>query len=331
MPRAFLVLFILALACAPVAALADAYSAAARMGRGINILSDDPIWHDRAKARFQARHFNAIHDGGFQTVRVVLHGFEHMDAANKVDPAWLAIVDWVIANARAAHLTVILDEHDHHVCGTNLAVCRTKLMAFWRQISERYKAQPDDVLFEILNEPNSALNAVLWNAYLADALAIIRASNPTRAVIVGPVEWNSPERLRDLALPAADGNIIVTVHYYTPMRFTHQGASWAPGMENLSGVLWGSDDDRARIAQDFDAIAGWSAAHHRPIFIGEFGAYDKGDMGSRVRWASAVARAAEAHRWPWAWWQFDSDFVAYDIPHNRWIEPIHRALVPAAR
>lgn len=328
MRRSVFTWFVLAVALAPFAAHADAFATAARMGRGVNILSDDPIWHDRAKARFQARHFAVIRAGGFQTVRVVLHGFEHMDSANRLDPVWLATVDWVIQNARAAHLMIILDEHDHHVCGTDLTVCHAKLMAFWRQMAARYKSQPDDVLFEILNEPNTKLTPGMWNGYYGEALGIIRMTNPTRTVIVGPGEWNNFDQLDKLVLPNADRNIIVAVHYYTPMRFTHQGASWAPGMENLSGVQWGSEDDRARIAQDFDAIAGWAAARRRPIFVGEFGAYEKGDMGSRVRWASAVARAAEAHRWPWAWWQFDSDFVVYDTAHDRWIEPIHKALVP---
>ena len=328
MRRAFAAL-LFAIACAAPAAHADGFATAARMGRGINILSDDPIWTDRAKARFQARHFAAIRAGGFSTVRVVLHGFEHMDASNRLDPNWLATVDWVIANARAAHLTIILDEHDHHVCGTDLTTCHIKLMAFWRQMAARYRDQPDDVLFEILNEPNSKLTPELWNGYYAEALAIIRTTNPTRTVIVGPGDWNNMDQLDRLVLPVADRNIIVTVHYYKPMRFTHQGASWAPGMENLSGVQWGSDEDKALVTLDFSAIAGWAAAHRRPIFVGEFGAYDKGDMASRARWASTVARAAEAHRWPWAWWQFDSDFVAYDTAHDRWSVPIHQALVPS--
>jgi endoglucanase len=41
-----------------------------------------------------------------------------------------------------------------------------------------------------------------------------------------------------------------------------------------------------------------------------------------------VARTAEALGWAWAYWQFDSDFIVYDIDHDRWVEPILRALIP---
>ncbi|HWU14322.1 MAG TPA: glycoside hydrolase family 5 protein, partial [Caulobacter sp.] len=60
----------------------------------------------------------------------------------------------------------------------------------------------------------------------------------------------------------------------------------------------------------------------------EFGAYDKGDMASRAAYTAAAAREAEARGWAWAYWQFDSDFVAYDIKKDAWVTPIHEALVP---
>jgi endoglucanase len=52
-------------------------------------------------------------------------------------------------------------------------------------------------------------------------------------------------------------------------------------------------------------------------------------MDSRARWTSAVARAAEERGWSWAYWQFDSDFILYDVKREAWVEPIKNALVPA--
>ncbi len=31
--------------------------------------------------------------------------------------------------------------------------------------------------------------------------------------------------------------------------------------------------------------------------------------------------------WSWAYWQFDSDFVLYDVKNDRWIEWVRDALV----
>jgi endoglucanase len=185
------------------------------------------------------------------------------------------------------------------------------------------------VLFEVLNEPNHDLTPSRWNDYLRESLAIIRQSNPTRTVIVGPAFWNSKDHLQELELPAEDTNLIVTIHYYLPMSFTHQGAAWVKEQQDKTGVEWlGTDEERNTVRQDFDKVSAWAAEHHRPIFLGEFGAYDKGPMDSRARWTACVAREAERHGWSWAYWQFDGDFILYDIPAHKWVEPIRQALVP---
>jgi len=41
-----------------------------------------------------------------------------------------------------------------------------------------------------------------------------------------------------------------------------------------------------------------------------------------------VARAAEARGFGWSYWQFDSDFVLWDMKADGWVKPIHGALVP---
>jgi len=226
-------------------------------------------------------------------------------------------------------LTVILDEHDWEMCGKEPVGCRVKLNAFWSQIAPRYKDAPNRVIFEILNEPHQALTPELWNTQLRETLAIIRATNPTRNVIIGPGQYNGLEDLPMLDVPADDQHIIVTFHYYHPLEFTHQGAQWAPPeVRNLSGVTWGSDADFALLNKEFDIVKAWSEAHHRPILLGEFGAYDKAAMEYRAKWDAAVARAAEARGFSWGYWQFDPDFCVYDFNKEAWVEPILHALIP---
>jgi endoglucanase len=314
-------------------ATADAYmpispeAQVSQMQRGVNIIGYDPVWRGET-ARFQDRHFKLIKDGGFQTVRMVLQAFRHMDDQNRLSDRFLTTLDGYVDAALAEGLTVILDEHDFNVCAEDVVACRPKLMAFWEQISTRYAGRPNTVLFELMNEPNNATNAV-WNDYAAEALAIVRRTNPTRNVIIGPSHWNSIDQLDNLRLPAEDRHIIATVHYYGPMTFTHQGASWTPQFTE-TGISWGTPEERAAVAADLDKAERWSEANGRPILLGEFGAYDKAPMASRVAWTDAVARAAEDRGWAWAYWQFDSDFIVYDIPADRWVEPIRAALIPAS-
>jgi endoglucanase len=187
---------------------------------------------------------------------------------------------------------------------------------------------PDSVVFEILNEPCRGLTPALWNVYMAEAYAIIRGTNPDRALIIGPGFWNSIDHLDELKLPEEDRAIITTVHYYRPMPFTHQGAAWADYKDTVGTEWHGTPAETAAVAADFAKAQAWAERHRRPLFLGEFGAYDKADMASRVRYTSFVARIAENLGWSWAYWQFDSDFIVYDIPHDAWVEPIRDALIP---
>ena len=300
---------------------------AAAMHRGINVLDDDPVQKNPSSGRFQPRLFARIREAGFDTVRLNMHPFAHLrDGA--IDGAWLAMLDRMSSAALGAGLTVILDVHDDNSCQDSIADCRARLRAGWNVFAPRYRDAPNRLLFEILNEPHGILDAGAWNGMLREMLMLIRDTNPTRNVVIGPTDYDGLWELGSLDLPASDRNIFVTVHTYFPVTFTLQGAPWVPSAKNLSNVNWGSDADMAAEVKAFDRLKTWSDIHQRPVFLGEFGVYEKAPMESRVRWLSAVARIAEAHGVPWCYWQFDTDFALYDIPRDRWIAPVLKALVP---
>jgi endoglucanase len=304
----------------------DAFEQNKRLGRGVNVLGYDPIWKERSRGRFQAEHFRLIHEAGFGHVRINLHPFR--DAGSTITDSYFQTLDWAVEQALANKLMVILDFHEFNAMARDPNGLKERFLAMWTQISERYKSQPGEVLFEILNEPNGKLTASLWNEYLPEALAIIRRTNPARTVVIGPAQWNQISQLDKLELPEGDRNIIVTIHSYTPMEFTHQGASWA-GRKDKVGVSWdGTPGEKEAITAGFDQAQTWSRKHNRPIHLGEFGVYDKAEMPSRVRYLDFVTREAEKRGWSWAYWQFDSDFILYDIPGKRWIEPVRDALIP---
>ena len=309
---------------------ADAFEQNRKLGRGVNILGYDPIWRSRAEGRFQARHFRLLKEAGFNSVRINLFPFDYMDATNgwTLRKQWFETLDWAVKNAHQQGLQVILDLHEFGNMGDDPAANKEKFLAFWRQLSAHCQKAPASVYFEVLNEPSRKMTTALWNEYLRAALAIIREKNPTRTVIIGPAFWNSIDHLQELELPDNDRNLIVTVHYYSPMEFTHQGASWNPATVKLSGVKWGTDAEKQHVVDDFAGVQAWSKQQDRPILLGEFGAYDKAPMDSRVRYTAYVARAAESLGWAWTYWQFDSDFIVWDMAKDCWVEPIWKALVP---
>lgn len=442
---------------------AAAFSANARLSHSVNFgdmleAPQEGAWGLKIEERF----FDLTKAAGFTAIRVPIRWNAHAlaQAPYTVDPAFFDRVDWVVAQARKRGLSVILDFHHYLELMADPAGHRERFLAIWSHIAEHYRNQPEDVLFEVLNEPNDKLNTA-WNDIQPQALAVIRKSNPSRVVIVGGANWSDVSGLSRLQLPD-DPNLIVTFHDYSPFSFTHQGADWitpsmptgvpwpTPGLRLVSGwqnwswdidlggnsgglsitpkKTWGAlyahrDDplknvrevvlvtdrpahlrvvcleqhtdganektadvttqagvetripiancggngtvrdvwlqslgdqvqpayvlNRLQLVTDggplnllgsaddevkwpLQTAAAWGKAHHRPIFMGEFGAYSKGDMASRVRWAAAKRTEAERLGISWAWWELASGFGLYDPKLNTWNLDLLRALRPGA-
>jgi endoglucanase len=310
----------------------SAHDQVRQLGRGVNVIGYDAFWKDNSQGNYKEEHFAKLKAAGFSTVRVVLFTFPFLDQQNRLDPKWINRLDWVVATAKKHGLNVILDEHDFDACSKDVAACRPKLKAIWTQLAQRYKNEPNAVVFELLNEPHGQFDAATWNATAQELLQIVRKDNPKRNVIIGGVRWNSRDTLKDLQLPAGDKHIIATFHYYDPFPFTHQGAAWADEpIRSGKNIHFGKPAEIAQVEKDFAMVKAWSDASGRPVLLGEFGAYDKAAMEDRVLWTRTVARTAEKNGFAWAYWQFSSDFLLYDFKANDFVQPILKALIPPAK
>lgn len=308
----------------------DAFQQNARLGRGVNILGWDSVWQDRARGNFKDVHFKLIREAGFNHVRINLHPLRDgkPDANGKLRDEFFSTMDWAIDQSLTNGLLVILDFHDDLAISPDPDGKRKEFLDSWTAIAEHCKNRPDTVLFEILNEPAPKFTHESWAKYWPAALEIIRKSNPSRTVILGPAHWNGVGELDNLKLPNEDQNIIATVHYYNPFPFTHQGTPWT-GQKDKTGVTWtGSEAEKKAVEQDFAKVADWAGKNHRPIYIGEFGSYEKAEMASRILWASYVSRQMEKQGWSWGCWQFANDFALFDMKSQKWVEPLRDALIP---
>lgn len=306
---------------------ADPFAQVAEMKRGVNVLGYDPVWQDSGKGRFTPAMFAKIKTAGFSTVRIVLQTFPHLDSANRLDPVWLKTLDTMVSAALGQGLHVVLDEHDFNLCAKSLEDCRTKVLAVWGQLAPHYKDASNRLVFELLNEPNGAITPEIWQGLSREFLAEVRKTNPARNVVIGGPFWNNLEGLPWLKLPEDDRHLIASVHYYLPRPFTHQGASWDPVNVDL-GVTWGTKSEYQVMEEELYIAKTWGDVNKRPVFLGEFGTYDKGPMDSRVKWTAAVARMAEHYGFAWAYWQLDSDFIVYDFKTDSWVKPLLDALIP---
>ena len=278
------------------------------------------------------RHFKRIKEAGFNNVRIVIKpfSFSMKDSGHTINPRFFSTLDWAVNQALSNNLMVIVDFHEHSAMGKDPLGNKAQFLSMWKQIALHCKDYPKEVLFEICNEPN--MKSSVWNEIHSEAYKIIRESNSDRTLLIGSINGNQIKHLQDLTLPEKDRNVIVAIHYYSPIQFTHQGAPWSKNNKDLSGIEWTNKESETQaVNADFDMAQEWAKAHNRPLTLGEFGAYGKADMPSRVRWTSYIARQAEARNWSWSYWQFDSDFIVYDVNKDEWVTPIFRALIPVSK
>ena len=302
-------------------------------GRGVNLGNAlDAPKEGEWGVTLKEEYFDAIAKAGFDSVRIPVRWSTHAEKSSPytVDPKFFERADWAVKQCLSRKLIPVLNMHHYDELFKEPDQHRERYLGIWQQIAERYKDYPAELALELCNEPNSKLTADKWNKLLAECLAIVRRTNPTRQIVIGPVGWNSINDLVSLELPESDRNIVVTVHYYSPMQFTHQGASWSgPQAQKWLGTKWtGSKAEQLAVRRDLDKAITWAVKHRRPIYLGEFGAYEKADMESRARWTKFVADETLARKMGFAYWEFCSGFGAYDAGKNQWREPLKNALVP---
>lgn len=184
--------------------------------------------------------FDKVVEAGMDHVRIPISWTHHTSdfAPFQIDPEFFDRVDTVIDFALQRGLRVIVNVHHYDELNADPQGEQERALAIWQQIATRYQNLPATVFFEILNEPHGQFNDEpdLWNQFMVEALDVIRQTNPTRKVLVGPVFYNSISELGSFA-PPNDDNLVTTVHYYEPFPFTHQGAEWINPVPPV-GVTW---------------------------------------------------------------------------------------------
>ena len=318
-----------------------------RLGRGINMgnawestgngATADCGWNNC----IQDGYFKIVKDAGFNSVRIPVRW--NQDASNSspytLDAGRLSGVKADVELALAQGLAVIVNFH--HYTTLNDAAAKyssnkngyenekKRFLGMWEQVAKEMDRYPDSLLvLEIFNEPHDMkqeqVNDIMYSAY-----EVIRKNAPGKTIMFESSGYSKFAMIPSLKLPAADGNIIVSGHYYEPYTFTHQGHGY-----DCKNSL--SESTVAAIARDFKSYADSIAAYfpdvnggYIPVNMGEFGV--SGQHGSscggdgvsddlRAKWTDAAIAAAEKYGMSWQYWGFVGvgGFEAYDKGAGQW-------------
>ncbi len=275
-----------------------------KMGRGINLGNtlSAPIegnWADPVKKTY----FEDVANAGFKTVRIPIRFDKYTTALSEVnytdangdytgsvsdyaiDKFYLDRIEEVISWALEYKLYAIIDVHgdkwfwesfksnsEYYKTGNDLKAAIDRFLAIWTAISQRFSDYPEQLLFEIMNEPYFAMDAEQVTQTNLDILKIIRKTNPNRNIIItggGKNSWESVMTIKEELLKS-DSFLIATFHYYKPSHFTKSSR------EGFDDFEWGTDEDKSQIDLNFEAVADWSKTNDIPILLGEFGADNEG-------------------------------------------------------
>jgi endoglucanase len=331
-----------------------AHRVCGRLGRGVNLGNGWEAPPGSWSVGYGVADVERIAAAGFGHIRVPV-AWHYRLREGTIMPEFFAELEPVLRRALECKLQVILNWHHFEDLCVQPEGNRAQFVRGWQAIARHFANWPPALLFELLNEPHAPLEGELLNGIHAEAIAVIRTTNPARTLLVNPSQWATVGMLGPLRLPDGDANLIVSVHCYEPFQFTHQDAGWV-GLTGLKGIVFPGPPERrfelpgalagrgglaawvdaynrlptadnpasARAFEILldDALA-WSEYFGRPVHLGEFGAHRAGDPASRERYARAVRAACEQRGIPWCWWEWKAGFACWDADAN---QPLVRPL-----
>lgn len=268
---------------------------------------------------------DTVKAAGFNTVRVPVTWYNHMDENNVIDPEWMARVEEVVNYVLDNDMYCIINVH--HDTGAegwlkasrkDIDMKKEKFEAIWTQVADHFGDYGDKLLFESLNEILNEKNE--WVRPDAEAVKItnelnqmfvdiVRASerekNKTRVLVVNTYcAGGNRDVTRDFVLPAdtVTSKLIVGAHIYQPYNFTSETS---PSTKTWANNKSGLDSYVKNMYTTF-------VEKGTPVIISEFGAVDKDNKVERQTWLKYYVDLCDQYGIKCIWWDNGSIYKLFN-------------------
>jgi endoglucanase len=296
----------------------DAWTAAAQMGAGINIGNTldnvaqwETGWGNPVVTKEYVQSLAAL---GFKTVRLpvawntyAVDGRIQPDKFRRVSE----VVDWITKAGLFCVLDIHWDggwidsswkEHFPNTYATFSPEAEKKYRSYWQQISSFFAGKNEKLIFEALNEetnfekegsPQKAYATLTRvNQLFIDTVRSTGGNNAKRLLIVTGYSTDITKTCSSqytLPKDTIAHKLFISVHYYTPWQFVGmtEDADWGK-----MAPTWGSSSDVMELDRLFGMMGEFCTRNDLPAFLGEYGVNEKKESASRIRWISAVTKAA---------------------------------------
>lgn len=297
----------------------------------------------------------AVHDRGFNTIRIPVTWAQFTDDNGNVDAAWMArvheVVDWALEEGMYVILNVHHDTGEHgsdKVCWiiadtSTYSSVQNRFANLWTNIANEFKDYDNRLMFEGYNEMLDMNNS--WNApttgngayeavnsfaqLFVDTVRATGGNNATRNLIVNTYVASVDQNvLSNFVLPTdtVDDHLIVEVHAYTPYQFC--------SAQGDSSYTTFDDNCRNSVDQMLNAVASFSSSLGVPVIIGEFGVENQNNDSDRVAYTEYYIQQAALRGIRCIWWDNGlMDYGGYGILDRNaltWNEGIASALIDNA-
>jgi hypothetical protein len=262
-------------------------------------------------------------------------------------PEGIAFLDNMVSWCRDAGMSLLLDLHwapgyRFQDIGHNAMFDSPELLkvftALWTQIARRYKDAGEFLAFDLLNEVAEAEYMDAWVELAQGTIRAIRSISPERDMIYGGAYHNSVHMLERLPI-MEDDHVIYNFHYYEPILFTHQFASWNkinmdymhqqeypadykdlrkfaaehPQYERSLSRYMDMRCDREAVKRDLALAGAFKQKTGKMAYCGEYGVYEKASLASKLNWMRDVTEFLNQYRIGRALWNYQGiGFGLYD-------------------
>jgi endoglucanase len=317
------------------------------MGAGWNLgcsfeaynTNNEPVSETKwGRPRTTRKMINAIHEKGFNVLRIPITWMNHMGSAPDytVDKKWLKRVEKVVNYGLDNGMYVIINTHHEEYWRfpdyAHLESATDQHNKLWKQIAEHFKGYGDHLIFEGMNEPRLKDTEHEHGSGTEEARDCVNQLNMSFINTVRSTGGNNAKRLllitsygaiySSKAMAAVeipqDENIAVSIHAYTPYYFTFN----PDNPESYSSWDGSHIDSIQNLFNDINEIF---LGKDIPVIITEYGAVDKdGNHEDVSRWTADYLTLANEYGVPCVWWdngsfKNDEAFGIFDRRKLEWV------------
>lgn len=270
---------------------------------------------------------SAVKAKGFNTIRVPVTWYQHVDGDFNISEEWLARVKEVVDYAYNDGMYVILNvHHEEWINRTDFATAyddmSPKLKKLWTQIATYFADYDQHLIFEGMNEPRAAGTDIEWSGDQAcyevvnkldqDFVDTVRSiESPykdTRLLMVPDYCASGYDYIYSNLEVPDDDYICVSLHAYSPYDFAM----------NPNADMSAHQTFTTAYANELDSLFANMREYFTdkdiPVVIGEFGASNFGNTDARAAWAEYYVAGAKKYGIPCVLW--DNNVINIDTTNG---------------